>query len=93
MADLKGHFDSSQTPEARNFAPNSNGGFERAILRKSGDMIRGEVRIPISSIPMDYRQRTNCSCLCVSYIILTHPVNFPCVRKPDKTHDFRQSVD
>jgi hypothetical protein len=27
---------------------------------------------------------------------LTHPVNFPCGRKPDylgKTHDFRQSVD
>jgi hypothetical protein len=28
--------------------------------------------------------------------ILTHPVNFPCGRKPElpeKTHDFRQSVD
>jgi hypothetical protein len=27
---------------------------------------------------------------------LTHPVNFPCGRKPEypgKTHDFRQSVD
>ena len=30
------------------------------------------------------------------YPILTHPVNFPCGRKPEnpeKTHDFRQSVD
>jgi hypothetical protein len=28
--------------------------------------------------------------------ILTHPVNFPCGRKPErpeKTHDFRQGVD
>ena len=25
--------------------------------------------------------------------ILTHAVNFPCERKPEKTHDFRQSVD
>ena len=31
-----------------------------------------------------------------NYSILTHPVNFPCVRKPEnpeKTHDFRQSVE
>ena len=27
---------------------------------------------------------------------LTHPINFPCLRKPEypeKTHDFRQNVD
>ncbi len=24
---------------------------------------------------------------------LAHPVNFPCGRKPEKTHDLRQSVD
>jgi hypothetical protein len=31
-----------------------------------------------------------------NYIILTHPDNLPCGRKPEhpeKTHDFRQSVD
>jgi hypothetical protein len=32
----------------------------------------------------------------LTVFILTHPVNFPCGRKPEhpeKTHDFRQSVD
>ena len=32
----------------------------------------------------------------MTVFILTHPVNFPCERKPEhpeKTHDFRQSVD
>ena len=51
MADFKGHFDSSQTPGqgiSRAFLTPRQiqyGGFERAILRKSGDMIRDEVRI------------------------------------------------
>ena len=32
----------------------------------------------------------------LTMFILTHPVNFPCGKKPEhpeKTHDFRQSVD
>jgi hypothetical protein len=32
----------------------------------------------------------------LTMVILTHPVNFPCGKKPErpeKTHEFRQSVD
>jgi hypothetical protein len=38
----------------------------------------------------------NCDITFLTVFILTHPVNFPCGRKPEhpeKTHDFRQSVD
>jgi hypothetical protein len=38
----------------------------------------------------------NCDITFLTVFILTHPVNSPCGRKPerpDKTHDFRQSVD
>jgi hypothetical protein len=38
----------------------------------------------------------NCGITFSTVFILTHPVNFPCGRKPEhpeKTHDFRQSVD
>ena len=50
MADLKWHFDSSQTPEARNFAPfslldkfNMADLKGHSCMRKSGDMILDEV--------------------------------------------------
>ena len=31
----------------------------------------------------------------ITYFILTHPVSFPCGRpeRPERIHDFRQSVD
>ena len=38
----------------------------------------------------------NCDITFLTMFILTHPVNFPCGRKPErpeKTHDFRESVD
>ena len=38
----------------------------------------------------------HCDITFLTVFILTHPVNFPCGRKPErpeKTHDFRQSVD
>ena len=38
----------------------------------------------------------NCDITFLTVFILTHPVNFPCGRKPEypeKTHDFRQSID
>ena len=38
----------------------------------------------------------NCDITFLTVFILTHPVNFPCGRKPEypeKTNDFRQSVD
>jgi hypothetical protein len=38
----------------------------------------------------------NCDITFLTMFIPTHPVNFPCGRKPEqpeKTHDFRQSVD
>jgi hypothetical protein len=41
-------------------------------------------------------QYNNCDITFLTIFILTHPVNFPCGRKPEhpeKTHNFRQSVD
>ena len=38
----------------------------------------------------------NCDITFLTVFILTHPVNFPCGRKPEhpeKTHDFWQSVN
>jgi hypothetical protein len=38
----------------------------------------------------------HCDITFLTMFIPTHPVNFPCGRKPErpeKTHDFRQSVD
>jgi hypothetical protein len=42
------------------------------------------------------RGKVYCDVTFLTVFILTHPVNFPCGRKPEhpeKTHDFRQSVD
>jgi hypothetical protein len=41
-------------------------------------------------------QYNNCDITFLTMFIPTHPVNFPCGRKPEhpeKTHDFWQSVD
>jgi hypothetical protein len=46
--------------------------------------------------PRLFHLYNNCDVTFLTVFILTHPVNFPCGRKPvhsDKTHDFRQSVD
>jgi hypothetical protein len=43
-----------------------------------------------------YIHYIHCDIAFLTVIILTHPVSFPCGRKPEhleKTHDFRQSVD
>jgi hypothetical protein len=43
-----------------------------------------------------YNDVNDCDITFLTVFILTHPVNFPCGRKPEhpeKTQDFRQSVD
>jgi hypothetical protein len=45
---------------------------------------------------MQTYKELNCDITFLTVFILTHPVNFPCGREPEhpeKTHDFRQSVD
>ena len=55
------------------------------------------LRLPNYILSLDYFIFTTIVILLLMTVfILTHPVNFPCGRKPEhleKTHDFRQSVD
>ena len=55
------------------------------------------IRLPNYLLSLDYFISTkNCDITFLTVFILTHPVNFPRGRKPEhpeKTHDFRQSVD
>jgi hypothetical protein len=55
------------------------------------------IRFPNYILRLDYFYiYNNCDITFLTVFVLTHPVNFPCGRKPEhpeKTHDFRRSVD
>ena len=57
------------------------------------------LRLPNYILSLDFYFYNNCDITFLTVFILTDltdPVNFPCGRKPErpeKTHDFRQSVD